>query len=72
MRNAILGAILIAIPLILLAVVRLSQAYPSLDVGQPAPDISVMGTDGKKHNLREMVGKSWLVVSWFPKAFTGG
>lgn len=43
-----------------------------VNVGDKAPDIRVVGTDGNLHNLRERVGKSWLVVAWYPKAATAG
>ena len=42
-----------------------------LKVGDPAPDFSLPGTDGKTHALKDLKGK-WVVLAWFPKAFTGG
>jgi len=47
-------------------------APPALKVGDPAPEFSMMGTDGKMHSLKDYVGKQTLVIAWFPKAFTGG
>jgi thioredoxin-dependent peroxiredoxin len=44
---------------------------PELKVGDPAPDFSLPGTDGKTHKLADYKGKT-LVLAWFPKAFTGG
>jgi len=42
-----------------------------LKVGDQAPDFSLPGTDGKTHTLADLKGK-YVVLSWFPKAFTGG
>src|SRR5215207_822772 len=43
-----------------------------LKVGDPAPDFSLPGTDGKTYKLSDFKGKQAVVVAWFPKAFTGG
>jgi len=50
-----------------------AQPVPSveLNAGDKAPDFSLPGTDGKTHSLAEMKGK-YVVLAWFPKAFTGG
>ena len=45
---------------------------PELKVGDPAPDFSLPGTDGKTHKLSEYKGKEAVVLAWFPKAFTQG
>lgn len=42
-----------------------------LAVGSQAPDFSLPGTDGKTHSLSDLKGH-WVVLAWFPKAFTGG
>jgi thioredoxin-dependent peroxiredoxin len=42
-----------------------------LKVGDPAPDFSLPGSDGKAHSLSDYKGKT-VVLAWFPKAFTGG
>ena len=42
-----------------------------LKVGEKAPEFSLPGTDGKTHTLAELKGQ-YVVLSWFPKAFTGG
>ena len=41
-------------------------------VGEPAPDFSLPGSDGKTHSLADLRGKRAVVIAWFPKAFTGG
>ena len=47
-------------------------AVAAPEVGQPAPDFSLPGTDGKTHTLAEHRGKRAVVLAWFPKAFTKG
>lgn len=39
--------------------------------GDKAPDFSLPGTDGKTYSLSGLKGH-WVVLAWFPKAFTGG
>lgn len=45
---------------------------PGLQVGAPAPEFALEGSDGKVHRLSDSAGKRAVVVAWFPKAFTGG
>ena len=42
-----------------------------LKVGDQAPNFSLQGSDGKTHTLSQLKGH-WVVLAWFPKAFTGG
>ena len=44
----------------------------ALKVGDKAPEFALLGSDGKTHSLKDFHGKSWVVLAWFPKAFTGG
>ena len=48
-----------------------AQDPPVLNVGDKAPDFSLPGTDGKTYTLSSLKGKT-VILSWFPKAFTGG
>jgi cytochrome oxidase Cu insertion factor (SCO1/SenC/PrrC family) len=42
-----------------------------LSVGDPAPDFSLPGSDGKVYSLASYRGKQSVVLAWFVKAFTG-
>ena len=42
-----------------------------LKPGDPAPDFSLPGSDGRTYRLKELAGRA-VVIAWFPKAFTGG
>ena len=41
-------------------------------MGDPAPDFTLEGTDGKTHTLSKDLRGRWVVLGWFPKAFTAG
>ncbi len=43
-----------------------------LAVGDPAPDFSLEGTDGKTYSLSQFKGKQAVVLAWYPKAYTSG
>jgi len=43
-----------------------------LKAGDAAPEFAMPGSDGKTHSLSDYAGKQFVVVAWFPKAFTGG
>jgi peroxiredoxin Q/BCP len=40
--------------------------------GDPAPDFTLAGSDGRSVSLADFLGKRDLVLAWFPKAFTPG
>ena len=42
-----------------------------LKAGDPAPDFTLPGSDGKTYALAQLKGKH-VVLAWFPMAFTGG
>ncbi|TAK16298.1 MAG: peroxiredoxin family protein [Acidobacteria bacterium] len=48
-----------------------AQAPVDLKVGDTAPAFSLPGTDGKTHTLADYKGR-FVVLAWYPKAFTGG
>ena len=43
-----------------------------LKPGNPAPDFTLPGSDGKTYHLADYHGKEAVVLAWFPKAFTPG
>lgn len=47
-------------------------AHADLKVGDPAPGFDLPGTDGRQHVLENFKGKAWVVLAWFPKAYTSG
>ncbi len=47
-------------------------AAGELKVGDPAPDFTLQATDGKTYSLSRDLRGRWLVLAWFPKAFTAG
>jgi peroxiredoxin Q/BCP len=55
---------------LLIACAAPRAADPKL--GDPAPEFSLVGSDGKTHRLSDYRGKQAVVLAWFPKAFTGG
>jgi cytochrome oxidase Cu insertion factor (SCO1/SenC/PrrC family) len=42
-----------------------------VNVGDPAPDFSLPGSDGQTYRLADYKGKQAVVIAWFAKAFTG-
>src|SRR5690554_1409197 len=42
----------------------------ALEVGDPAPDFELPGSDGEVHRLADYRGKQAVVLAWFPKAYT--
>jgi peroxiredoxin Q/BCP len=57
---------------LLAAAMVAGAAAAELKPGDPAPDFSMQGSDGKMHTLADYKGKKAVVIAWFPKAFTGG
>lgn len=49
-----------------------AMAWSTPKVGDPAPDFSLQGSDGKMYSLADFKGKQAVVIAWFPMAFTSG
>ena len=43
-----------------------------LSVGDAAPAFELPGSDGQRYKLADYAEGRYVVVAWFPKAFTGG
>ncbi len=55
--------------LVCTTIINFSQA---LEVGDPAPDFSLLATDGITYRLSELSQEGVVVLAWFPRAFTQG
>jgi peroxiredoxin Q/BCP len=49
-----------------------ADSSTTLKVGDMAPDFTLSSTDGGKMHLADYIGKSTVVLAFFPAAFTGG
>jgi peroxiredoxin Q/BCP len=49
-----------------------ATAQTELKVGDQAPDFTLQATDGKTYTLGKDLKGRWVVLAWFPKAFTAG
>lgn len=47
-------------------------AVADVEVGDPAPDFELIGSDGNTYTLSQFKGEQAVVIAFFPKAFTGG
>ena len=54
------------------AFASIKAARAELKPGDAAPPFSLVGSDGRTHNLADFKGRQAVVLAWFPKAFTGG
>jgi peroxiredoxin Q/BCP len=48
-----------------------AATQPELKVGDAAPDFTLQASDGQTYSLSKLRGK-FVVLAWFPKAFTAG
>jgi len=53
------------------AAVHAPEMLIDLKPGDPAPDFSLVGSDGRTYRLMDLSGRL-VVIAWFPRAFTGG
>jgi peroxiredoxin Q/BCP len=72
MKTATLLGLYLGLTALVSVGVSLLTAAEPLKAGDPAPDFSLPGSDGKTHKLADFKGKQAVVLAWFPKAFTGG
>ena len=49
-----------------------SATAAELKVGNSAPDFRLPGSDGHTYSLNDFRDKQFVVIAFFPKAFTGG
>ena len=74
------GSLVAAIALAVVAVAGPADAQSpgqatvpgELKVGDMAPDFTLQATDGKTYSLSKDLRGRWVVLAWFPKAFTAG
>ena len=50
----------------------LAVSAQALEVGDPAADFELLGSDGETHRLADYRGKQAVVLAWFPRAYTSG
>lgn len=58
--------------LLLGAAVLIGQSAVAVEEGEQAPDFSLPASDGNTYSLSQFLGEKPVVISFFPKAFTGG
>jgi peroxiredoxin Q/BCP len=64
---------LVAVTMLMMFAMAIApKAAGDLKVGDPAPDFTLQGSDGKSYSLSNFKGKQALVLAWFPKARTRG
>lgn len=49
-----------------------SAQQAELKAGDSAPDFTLPATDGHTYSLSKDLRGKWVVLAWFPKAFTAG
>jgi len=49
-----------------------APASSTLKVGDKAPDFTLPSTEGGTVHIADFIGKSTVVLAFFPAAFTGG
>ena len=62
---------LVSSALVAIGMLASAASAQDLKVGDQAPDFTLPGTDGKTYTMSQLKGH-WVVLAWFPKAFTGG
>jgi peroxiredoxin len=67
-----LKAVLVANALTFGLLAQTAPPSSTLKVGDKAPDFTLPSTEGGTVHLSDFIGKSTVVVAFFPAAFTGG
>jgi peroxiredoxin Q/BCP len=49
-----------------------TSSHAELAVGDVAPDFRLLGSDGQYYSLEQFKDKQYVIIAFFPKAFTGG
>jgi thioredoxin-dependent peroxiredoxin len=70
--TVMLAALLLSLVTLAAQTPNPAPSGPELKVGDPAPDFTLEGSDGKTYKLSEFKGKKAVVLAWFPKAYTSG
>ena len=65
-------ALMVACGLVAGSAAAQSAPAAELKVGDQAPDFTLQATDGKTYSLSKDLKGRWVVLAWFPKAFTAG
>ena len=58
--------------LLLCAAALIGLSAVALEEGEMAPDWTLPASDGNSYSLSQFIGEKPVVISFFPKAFTGG
>ena len=51
---------------------KMADLTPKLEVGKPAPDFAIADMNGTVRRLSDLRGQKNLLLTFFPKCFTGG
>jgi peroxiredoxin len=51
---------------------KLGSRTPEVEIGKPAPDFSIADANGTVRRLSDLRGQKNLLLTFFPKCFTGG
>jgi len=54
------------------SILLFSTGISAAEIGSRAPDFLLPGSDGKNYRLSDYENKRFVVIAFFPKAFTGG
>ena len=79
-RNRMLGrgalglttGLVLSLALLVAAPAVAQDEEEGLAVGDKAPDFSLKGSDRETYTLAQFKGEKYVLLAFFPKAFTGG